>query len=144
MAKIVPRHYGDSNQSGLDALNAAMTDALSSGITTKEILTMLQTVVAEQETDQPPLQESPEEGQDFVYEEIPPGMIALPVAARKYGRPITTLQSWVQRGHLPTYGRVKAPARGGGYILISESDLLDWIKAPPNKGGRPKKVPGPS
>ena len=137
---------GTSRES-LDRAIKAVADALAEGVGERELLDMVTTVAAVIAVEQPEIPGLfPDvDEQEIIYTdtEVPAGLIALPVAAKKYSRPITTLQSWVQRGHLPTYGRVKAPARGGGYILISESDLLDWIKAPPNKGGRPRRA-GPS
>ena len=134
---------GVSSQSKLDALNAALTDALGSGVTTRDILTMLSTAVAEQETEQRSLPGFPEEGQDFVYDELPPGMIDLPAAAEKYAIPQSRIRTWVNRGRLPSHGRLRGGAPGGGRHIVDERDLLALLSKPLSKGGRPRKHAGP-
>ena len=135
---------GLSGQSKLDALSSAIIDALGSGISTKEILTMLSTAVAEQETEQRPLPGFPEEGPDFVYDvydELPPGMIDIPAAAEKYGVPQSTMRQWVNKGQLHSRGRLRRGSPGGGSHIVSEQEVLALTSKPRNKGGRPRKHP---
>ena len=134
---------GVSSQSKLDALNAALTDALGSGVTTRDILTMLSTAVAEQETEQRSLPGFPEEGQDFVYDELPPGMIDLPAAAEKYGVPKRNIRAWVYRGRLQSYGRLRGSAPGGGFHIVSEEALEVELAKPVRRGRRQTRAPGP-
>ncbi len=75
-----------------------------------------------------------------IYNELPPGSIDLPSAAIKYGLKRGTLTMWVRRGKLPRLGKLKAPARGGGYTIASQAAIEACINAPPNKGGRPKII----
>ena len=73
-----------------------------------------------------------------IYHQLPEGLIDLPSAAKKYHRNAQTMRSWVRKGLVRLRGRLKAPAAGGGYLVVSESELLDHMAAPPNKGGRPR------
>ena len=75
-----------------------------------------------------------------VYNELPPGLITLSDAARKYGLNHMTIRNWVRKGALKTYGRLKGSAKGGGFILINEADLRVCRYLPKDKGGRPKKT----
>ena len=77
---------------------------------------------------------------EVIYDELPEGLIDLPSAATKYGRPITTLRGWVHRGKLISVGRLRAPAYGGGYVVVDEESLKSVITNPP-KNGRPKLKP---
>lgn len=77
-----------------------------------------------------------------IFDELPPGMIDFPTASRSpeeggYGIHLRTLHNWVRTGRITEMGRLKARAPGGGYIVVWEQDLIDYIKAPRNKGGRP-------
>ena len=72
-----------------------------------------------------------------VYDELPEGLIDLPSAAVKHGLKVDTIYKWVRRGKIPCRGRLKAWARGGGYLVVAETELLDWVNAPTDKGGRP-------
>ena len=75
-----------------------------------------------------------------VYTELPPGLIDLPSAAQKYGLNQWTLRNWVRKGHLKMYGRLKGSAKGGGFILVRESELRLYKDMPKSKGGRPRKT----
>ena len=79
------------------------------------------------------------DGEDLpIVDEVPDGLIELPAAAAKYERSRTTLHSWIRQGRLQPHARLKGPARGGGYLLIPEADVLALIANPP-KIGRPRK-----
>ena len=69
---------------------------------------------------------------------LPEGLIDLPTASRKHGVNGSTLRHWVISGKIPSRGRLKAPARGGGYVVVSEEELVNYINAPRNRGGRPR------
>ena len=129
---------GTSSKS-LDQLSQAMSEALASGVTTEEILAMLKTPALDTEA------ERPENGAhlanpDPIYTEVPDGGIDLPSAARKYGIHRGTLHTWVNTDRIGVIGRLKAPAAGGGYLIVNESELIEYIAAPRNKGGRPRKT----
>ena len=79
--------------------------------------------------------------QDIIYTELPTGLIDLPSAARKYDLNRRTIRDWVIKSHLKVYGRLKGSAKGGGFLLLKESELLAYMTAPRNKGGRPRKEP---
>ena len=125
----------------LDHLGVAIGDALESGVSAKEILTMLLAVASEQETEQPQLPGFPPERQDSVFDELPEGMIDLPTAAEKYGVPKRNLQAWVYRGRLQSYGRLRGSAPGGGLHIVFEAALQAELAKPVTKGGRRRKDP---
>ena len=83
----------------------------------------------------------PEDTGDVIYERdnLPPGLIDLPTAAKRYHLNNTTVRSWVAKGLVPAKGRLRAPAAKGGYVVVCEADLVAYMNAPRNKGGRPKK-----
>ena len=74
-----------------------------------------------------------------IYTDLPEGLIDLPSAQKKYGCTRARFRNWVTKGQLKVHGRLRAPARGGGYLVVSEDELVDRLTAPPNKGGRPRK-----
>ena len=74
-----------------------------------------------------------------IFTELPEGLIDLPSAQKKYGCTRARFRNWVTKGQLKVHGRLRAPARGGGYLVVSEDELVDRLTASPNKGGRPRK-----
>ncbi len=123
----------------------AIEDALESGIPVEEIrklLSMLELKVTEHEVAyQDTLPAFPEDDQDTVYAELPPGLIDLPSAVKKYKLRPRTAQNWVKFGRITLRGRLRASARGGGYLLVREDELVAYIAGPRDKGGRPRKTP---
>ena len=75
-----------------------------------------------------------------VYDELPPGAIDLPSAARKYELHPKTVHDWVEKGYVKSLGRLRGSARGGGFVIVRENDLMEYIHAPRKKGGRPPKI----
>ena len=73
-----------------------------------------------------------------IYDKLPDGLIDLPAAAAKFGRSRSTLHRWLNRRYIRLAGRLRAPARGGGYLLLYEEDLHRRLAGPVNKGGRPR------
>ncbi len=73
------------------------------------------------------------------YDVLPPGLIDLPSASRKYGVNGSTLRTWVNTGRVRMLARKKAPSAGGGYVAVSDEELRAYINSPRNKGGRPRK-----
>ena len=116
----------------------AIREALRAGVTERTLLSILRAESAAREhrrrvsmpdTDDP----------ETVYTELPPGLIDLPSAVRKYGLTSSTVHDWIRHGRIEPQGRLRAPARGGGYLVVREEDLLAYMKAPRDKGGRPRK-----
>ena len=77
---------------------------------------------------------------EVVYTTLPEGLIELPRAAREYEIPSPTLHRWLSTGKIVSHGRLKASARGGGLILLSEQEVLEYKHGPRSKGGRPPKI----
>ena len=75
-----------------------------------------------------------------IYTELPEGLIDLPSAMREYGCRRGRLDTWVQRGHLKVYGRLKGAARGGGYVVVSRTQVEERLAAKPNKSGKRKTL----
>ena len=134
------RRNGTARES-VEVLGRALTEAVDAGITEEELLLMVVSAMSTTAPEQAVQGPSPEPEPIYEHGLVPRGLIDLPSAAQKYGRPISTLQAWVRRGHLATYGRLKAPARGGGYVLLLEADVIDKTNGPIKKGGRPRKIP---
>ena len=97
---------------------------------------MIELKVAERETAfQDRIPGIPKHAPDTVYSELPPGLIDLPSAGRKYNVPRRTIHSWVNKGRVRLRGRLRGPTRGGGYLVVSEADLVAYLEGPRNKGG---------
>ena len=79
-----------------------------------------------------------------IYTELPPGLIDLPAAQKKYGCSRGRLYNWVRNGHLKVQGRLRKPARGGGYLAVSENELEHRLATVSVKGGRPRKTYPPT
>ena len=75
-----------------------------------------------------------------IYNVLPPGLIDLPNAARKYGCSRERVHGWVKRGVLQVRGRLKGAARGGGYLAVAEDDVKHILATIHEKGGRPPKT----
>lgn len=75
---------------------------------------------------------------EVVYDQLPDGLIEMPRAAELYGVSPSTLRSWAHRGRLAVRGRLKASARGGGYLVFDKAEVAAMV-ANPLPNGRPKK-----
>ena len=124
-------------RASLDRASRAIADALAEGVAEHELVDMVTTVAAEQH-EIPGL--LPDLNADSIYTVLPDGKIDLPTASKKYGLNLSTLRTWVHTGRLNVVGRLKAPATGGGYVIVDELDLLAYMSAPRNRGGRPRKT----
>ena len=139
----------DTRKDATDALARAMGDAFTHGLTTDDIGEIAQMVAAQRplapDYSAQHVAETPIGADDLpIYTELPEGLIDLPSAMRKYGCRRGRLDSWVQRGRLKVYGRLKGAARGGGYVVVSEAELTNRLATVPRKGGRPRKTAQPS
>ena len=131
----------------LERLSTVVAEALAEGVTQQELMGVVLTTVA---TYTPPMQVSLDDeadcedfqapAPDTIYTELPPGFLDLPSAARKYGLNEWTLRNWVRKGHVKMQGRIKGSAKGGGFILVRDSELRLYIDTPKSKGGRPRKT----
>ena len=127
-----------ASQASLEHLEGALMNAFKSGATKDDILTVIELKVAEHETTfQDRMPGFSEDDPDTVYDDVPAGLIDLPSARRKYNVAERTIHSWVEKGHVRLRGRLKGPAKGGGYLLVLEDELTAYLTAPRNKGGRP-------
>ena len=133
-------------------LRHALDTALACGITADEIQDMVaQRIIPDHSVASPadiiqalddadPV--TPNSGaSEVIYrpDEVPPGLIDLPSAARKYGIKVHTLRMWTYLGKLPNRGRVLARAPGGGYILTDEA-AIPYCRDNPRKRGRKKTI----
>ena len=115
--------YGDDPKR--EAFQAAIERAHENGLSADEMASMI-TAAAATETEQPTNGIRHAEPEDVVYEpgKLPEGLIDLPSASKRYGIPVKTLRSWVNRGKLPRRGRLRARSPGGGYIVTEEAQIL--------------------
>lgn len=125
----------------LDRWMRATREALRPGTSEEDLHTMLQTAADNLLRGDVHHGDAPPHTPDTVYDELPPGLIDLRSAVAKYSINRNTLQTWIQNGRLQTFGRLKAPAAGGGYRLLSEAELVDYLVEPRSTGGRPRKKP---
>ena len=124
----------------LDDLEQAALQALTAGVTRDEVMTTLSAVIDHYHGRQDPMPGLlPCDDSDRIFDELPDGMIDLPSAAKKHRINRSTIRHWVKTGKVPCQGRIKGSATGGGYLLIYETDLIDYLSAPRDKGGRPPK-----
>ena len=126
----------------LDTLTRAIEVALDSGVTKSEIHNLVATANAPSTNNGHIADDvSKADGYLPIYDVLPPGLIDLPTAAKDLGYSVKRLWRWVHRGRIKVRGRLKAPARGGGYLVVDEGELFAYKKiAGSNKGGRPRKI----
>ena len=132
----------ESKPTNTKELRRVIIDALTAGVITKdEILDMVSTAEPPAATNGSAPAERAAGANDLpIYTELPEGLIDLPSAATRYGCKGATLRMWVHRGHLRLMGRLKRSCTGGGYLVVSESDLKERLNTPKKKGGRPPKT----
>ena len=136
--------YGDDKRR--EAFRAAMERFREDGLSLEDMASM---ITAAKNEPQPTNGVHPKDTDDVdvIYEpgQLPEGLIDLPSAAAKYadeyGVSEGAMRQWVNRGRVAKAGRVKAPARGGGYLVVNENELVEFMGQPRNKGGRPPKEP---
>ena len=120
-----------------DQLREEIYAALASGaLTESQILNMVSTATVDYSEPELPGFEDP--GLP-IYTELPPGLIDVPNASVRYCRSKSTFYQWIRRGYVTVIGRLKAPARGGGYLVLSEAEIVAHMAKPVNRGGRPQK-----
>ena len=122
-------------------LQAALEAALASGLTQGDIVGMVAGAMkrSEEVGCQSALPDFPTNGKPKVYRELPPGLITLPDAARKYEINYNSLHRWVKEGKIRSFGRLRGPAPGRGLVILMECEVLEYRDAPRLKSGRPKK-----
>ena len=128
-----------NNVPGVDQVTAGVTRMLDAGVDKAELLSMFQTIVDQHETVSHSSVESNGYDEHTVFTELPNGLIDLPTAVKKYNLRSTTVHTWLSKGHITLRGRLKGPAVGGGFIVVAEDELVAYISAPRDKGGRPTK-----
>ena len=74
-----------------------------------------------------------------IFAELPEGLIGLTAAADELGCNIHRIRTWVHNGRVHAKGRLRAPARGGGYLLVSLEELRTELTKAQNGRGRPRK-----
>ena len=72
-----------------------------------------------------------------VYDVLPEGLIDLPTAARNERIRLATAYNWIRRDRVRAVGRLRAPARGGGYLIVNEHEFTSYAQGPRDRGGRP-------
>ena len=115
---------------------------MASGLTQGDIVGMVAGAIKETEEVgcQAALPKLPPTGKQKVYRELPPGLITLPDASRKFDIPSSRIRSWVNSGKIQTFGRLRGMAPGGGPLVVMETEVIEESKKPFDKGGRRKKT----
>ena len=132
--------YGDDPKH--EAFRVAIERFREDGLSLDDMASMI-TAAADTESSNSSVH--PTEPDDVIYEpaSLPEGLIDLPSAAarysEKYGVSEGAMRQWVRRGRVAKAGLVRAPAPGGGYIVVCEKELVAFMAQPRNKGGRPRK-----
>ena len=126
----------DNHNTNIAELDRILRAVLSDGVSAKEVNQMVSVAEAatKNQSDTAPLVSGVQ-----TFDVLPDGAITLPDLVRDYGANRSTLQTWIRAGKLKVLGKVKAPAPGGGYRVVSLEQVLSLIEAPPDKGGRPPK-----
>ena len=106
-------------------LRSAINHALASGITRREIFTMVATAPP------PPPRPWPDDTDRIIYDEVPEGLLTLTDAAIKYGVRRNTLAVAVHRGVIPRAGRITGYGQGGSRHLVSEAALRRYLGLDP-------------
>ena len=117
--------------SHLAQLEAEIRDAVANGVSLRELQELVSTIVTENERGDLPIYLSESD--------LPPGVIPVSEAARKYSKNRGTIHTWIRAGHLQIVAKLRGPARGGGFNLISEAELVALIADTPPMG-RPKRI----
>ena len=113
---------------------ATIADLLTQGVHERELLALVASVANQQRSTRECVDTAPR-----VYDALPSGLIDVPSAARRYRRSRRTIQSWIRAGRIEEVGRLRAPARGGGYMVVRKAQVEDLIANPPARG-RPKVI----
>ena len=113
-----------TQQSSKEAIRSLLND----GYTVQEVHQLVSTVATEVD--------GRTETNGVIYAEVPVGLQTLEGVERQLGVNRATVRTWIRRQHLRERGRLRAPGRGGGKILVSIADVQRIMEDPP-KNGRP-------
>ena len=97
----------------LAQLETEIRDAVAEGLSLGDIQELVSTIVAEREQDDLPIY--------FSEGDVPPGVIPVSEAVRKYGKSRATIHTWLRAGHLKVIAKLRGSARGGGFLPCSTS-----------------------
>ena len=122
----------------LDDLGQAALQALTAGATRDEVMTTLSAVIDDYQARQLPMLDMLPRDDSPIYSETPDGLIDLPSAAKELGVATAQIRVWLAKGYITSYGRLKAPAPGGGFHSLKMDEITAYREGPRNKGGRPK------
>ena len=128
---------GATAAQAMERVNVAVAEALESGVSEEALQTLfINAAKVDNGADGP---EHSEYGPVEIYDELPIGLIDVPSAGRKYNLNRGTLRNWLVKGKIKVKGRLKGSATGGGFLLVNESELMEYISKPRQVGGRPRK-----
>ena len=125
----------------LEDLEEAVNKAVSVGCSRGDIVERVKTTLIEERSEIKPEGAFVlnEDGTERIYYKVPEGMIDLSTAAEQYNIPTSRVRRWVVMGRVPSQGRLRGKAPGGGSYLVLESDVVELIMNPPKPPGRPRK-----
>ena len=126
----------------LDGLSDAVLQALTAGASPTDLMATISATITDYQAS---IQESIPglltcDDAEVIYDELPDGLIDLPRAAIDFGISQQTIHTWIRAGKLCKKGRLRGPAKGGGYLLLCKVELSQRVNEPRSRGGRPKKT----
>ena len=142
---VLPKHYDASanladnpntNQelraaSATEWLQAAINQALTAGVTRKQMHLMVATAPPPQVRAASPEDDWSDDPLQIVYSEVPDGLLTVAEAAAKYQVRHNTLTVAIYRGTLPRAGRIRGRGYGAMQHLISEVALRRYLGLDP-------------
>ena len=125
-----------------EALSEAVFQALTAGASPTDLMATISATITDYQAS---IQETtlgmlPCDDGEVIYDELPDGLIDLPTAAIDLGISRHTIHTWIRAGKLSKKGRLRGPAKGGGYLLLCKVELSQRLREPRNLGGRPKRT----
>ena len=117
--------------SATEWLQAAINQALTAGVTRKQMHLMVATAPPPQVRAAGPENEWSDDPLQIVYSEVPDGLLTVAEAAAKYQVRHNTLTVALYRGNLPRAGRIRGRGYGAMQHLISEVALRRYLGLDP-------------
>ena len=113
--------------SATEWLQAAINQALTAGVTRKQMHLMVATAPPPQVRAAGPENDWSDDPLQIVYSEVPDGLLTVAEAAAKYQVRHNTLTVAIYRGNLPRAGRIRGRGYGAMQHLISEVALRRYL-----------------
>ena len=117
--------------SATEWLQAAISQALTAGVTRKQMHLMVATAPPPKVRAASPENDWSDDPLQIMYDEVPDGLLTLAEAAAKYQVRHNTLTVAIFRGNLPRAGRIRGRGYGAMQHLVSEVALRRYLGLDP-------------